>query len=113
MVMDMNMDLGQTLMALTSVDLTTMDMDMNMDLGQTLMVQTSVDLTTMDMDMNMDLGQTLMALTSMDLTTMDMNMVLAWTLMVQTSFLDQGLLDLTTMVLDLDLVQTGVKLGIF
>merc|ERR1719483_493249 len=83
-----------------------------MDLGQTLMVQTSVDLTTMDMDMNMDLGQTLMALTSVDLTTMDMNMVLARTLMVQTSFLDQGLLDLT-MVLDLDLVQTGVKLGIF
>merc|ERR1712106_1301697 len=63
--MNMNMDLGQTLMVQTSVDLTTMDMDMDMDPGQTLMVQTSVDLTTMDMD----LGQTLTVHSSVDLTT--------------------------------------------
>merc|ERR1712106_434237 len=62
MGMDMSMDLGQTLMVLTSVALTIMDM--SMDLGQTLMVLTSVALTIMVMDMSMDLGQTLMVLTS-------------------------------------------------
>merc|ERR1711892_659413 len=90
MVMDMSMDLAQTLMVQTSlVDQAQVDpklvalTTMVMDLAQTLMVQTTlVDQAQVD--------PRLVALTTM---VMDMSMDLAQTWMVQTTFLNRTSMD--------------------